>query len=345
MADNIKVDEGTGPNVATDLISIDGAEAHVQRVKQVVGVAGSGADVSAANPLPVDDDASQVLLTAIKALLEGTGVVKVTDNAGSLTVDAPLATPVGVRLSDGSEPIGTTAKRLHVDDGGTTLSVDDGAGSLTVDGTVAVSKVEKLEGELPAGTKSIGTVVLGAGSAAAGKIIVTALEGEPKVKVAELPATPAGSNEIGKVKVTELPALPTGANAIGKLAEGAAVIGKVGLAPQTSGGLLIKRLLAAASTNATSVKAEAGQVFGWYIFNSASSIRYLKLYNKASAPTVGTDTPVITLPIPKEAGANVEFVNGIAFATGISLATTKGVADANSEAVAENDLIVNLFYK
>ena len=208
------------------------------------------------------------------------------------------------------------------------------------------SAVEAVKTALEATLK----VQLQAGTNAAGKIVVTTLEGEPKVKVAELPALPTGTNSIGKVKAIE-EALPTGTNAIGKISEvhaiaaGTNTIGKVGLAPQTSGGLEIKRVLSAASTNAGFAKSSAGQLFGWYIFNTATAIRYVKIYNKASAPTVGSDTPVLTLPIPKESGTNIEFVNGIAFGTGIAYATTKGVADANSEAVAENDLIINLLYK
>lgn len=115
MADNIKISEGSGPKVATDEITIDGASAHVQRVKPVVGAAGSGADVSSSNPMPVDDDASQVLLSAIKALLEGTAVVKVTDNAGSLTVDGSVS--VGSALPAGSNAIGKLAANSGVDIG------------------------------------------------------------------------------------------------------------------------------------------------------------------------------------------------------------------------------------
>ena len=62
--------------------------------------------------------------------------VPVTDNAGSITVDAPVATPVFVRLSDGAAPL--TA--LPVTDNAGLLSVDDGGGSLTVDGTVLVNQ-------------------------------------------------------------------------------------------------------------------------------------------------------------------------------------------------------------
>jgi hypothetical protein len=114
---------------------------------------------------------------------------------------------------------------------------------------------------------------------------------------------------------------------------------------QTSGGHTISRTISAASTNATSVKGSAGQVYGWYLSNTNTSARYLKLYNKATAPTVGTDTPVLTICIPGSGGANVEFTHGIAFGTGIALALTTGAADSDTGAVAANEIIVNLFYK
>lgn len=148
----------------------------------------------------------------------------------------------------------------------------------------------------------------------------------------------AGANNIGDVDVLTLPAIPAGTNDIGN----------VGLAPRTSGGLTISRVISAASTNATSAKASAGQVFGWYLSNINAAVRYLKLYNKASAPTVGTDTPVMTIAIPGNAagaGATVEFTNGIAFATGIAYALTTGVADSDTGAVAANEIVVNLLLK
>lgn len=119
--------------------------------------------------------------------------------------------------------------------------------------------------------------------------------------------------------------------------------------PATSGGLSISRVLSAASTNATSVKASAGQVYSIYAHNTNASPRFLKLYNKASAPTVGTDTPVLTLPIPGNA-SGAGFVldtggMGIAFATGIALAITGAVTDADTTAVALNEVVVNLLYK
>ena len=63
---------------------------------------------------------------------------------------------------------------------------------------------------------------------------------------------------------------------------------------------------------------------------------------------MGSDTPVMTILVPGNtagAGANVEFTNGIAFGTGIALAITTGVADADTGAVAANEIVVNLLYK
>lgn len=104
------------------------------------------------------------------------------------------------------------------------------------------------------------------------------------------------------------------------------------------------RLLSAATTNANVVKGSAGGLYGWYIYNANAAVRYLKLYDKASAPVVGTDTPDMTIPIPPGAAANVAFPFGISFANGIGLAITTGVADSDVAAVAANEIVVNLIY-
>lgn len=103
------------------------------------------------------------------------------------------------------------------------------------------------------------------------------------------------------------------------------------------------RLISAASTNATSLKASAGTLHQLYAVNLNAAVRYLKFYNKASAPTVGTDTPVATFPIPASAtgaGFQINFDPGFDFSTGIAYATTTGVADSDTAAVAANEIIV-----
>lgn len=124
--------------------------------------------------------------------------------------------------------------------------------------------------------------------------------------------------------------------------------GQAGVATSLSavnaGGCTPAKLISAATTNATSVKPSAGQLYWVYVTNTNAAIRWLKFYNKASAPTVGTDVPVLVLGIPGNtagAGGTVSITIGIQFTTGIAFATTTGVADADSAAVAANELVIN----
>ena len=115
----------------------------------------------------------------------------------------------------------------------------------------------------------------------------------------------------------------------------------------TSGGCSVSRKLSENNTTGISAKASAGQVYGWYITNTNAAARYVKIYNKATAPAVGTDTPIMTLVIPGNAtgaGTNVAFNPGIAFATGIGYGITTGIADNDTGAPAANEVVVNLFY-
>ncbi|MCW0193402.1 MAG: hypothetical protein OJJ55_19145 [Rhodococcus sp.] len=162
-------------------------------------------------------------------------------------------------------------------------------------------------------TVTSGTITLGAGSAAVGKLAANS------------------GVDIGDVDVTSIAA---GANAIGN----------VGVIPRTSGGYTIFRSIDLDETE-EEIKASAGQVFGWYIFNAAASTRYVKFYNATAASvTVGTTTPVLTIPIPAGAAANVFSETGIAFGTAISAAATTGVADSDVGAPAANDVVINVFY-
>jgi hypothetical protein len=103
------------------------------------------------------------------------------------------------------------------------------------------------------------------------------------------------------------------------------------------------KLQSAATTNATSVKASAGEIGYIVAFNTSTATKFLKLYNKASAPTVGTDTPVQVLPIPPNGNGFVLAPSGgITFSTGIALAITGAVADGDTTAVAANDVVLSL---
>lgn len=101
----------------------------------------------------------------------------------------------------------------------------------------------------------------------------------------------------------------------------------------------------AATTNARTIKASAGTLYSIKANNTNAAARYLKLYNTATAPTVGTTVPVLTIPIPATGFADVEFgAMGHRFGTGISMALTTGMADSDTAAVAANEIKVVTSY-
>jgi len=117
------------------------------------------------------------------------------------------------------------------------------------------------------------------------------------------------------------------------------------LTPTTTSGCSIFRSIDLDESE-EEVKATAGNVYGYYIFNAAASIHYLKFYNATAAnTTVGTTTPVMTFPIPAGAAAHVGFPYPVSFSTAISAAVTTGLADNDTGAPAANACIVNIFYK
>lgn len=119
---------------------------------------------------------------------------------------------------------------------------------------------------------------------------------------------------------------------------------------QTKANVTARLLSAAASTNATSVKASAGNLFTAYGVNTNAAARYLKFYNKASAPTVGTDVPVLTLYMPPSTVNGGQFTFqfgefGQYFSTGLAYAMTTAAADADTGALTAGDVIAfNITY-
>lgn len=93
------------------------------------------------------------------------------------------------------------------------------------------------------------------------------------------------------------------------------------------------------------IKAAPGVIVGWFLSNSGAAAAYVKLYDKATAPTEA-DTPALTIYLPAGAAANVGPGDGAIgpFAAGISARATTGAADNNTGAPAANEVIVNIFY-
>lgn len=99
--------------------------------------------------------------------------------------------------------------------------------------------------------------------------------------------------------------------------------------PHTSGGLLT--FMASGSDGSTAltstaqaVKASAGQVYGYYLYNPNATAQFVHFYNTAAGSvTVGTTNPQFTLTVPATSAANLMGANGIAFTNaGFSIAAT-----------------------
>lgn len=182
----------------------------------------------------------------------------------------------------------------------------------------------------------------------------------PKITVSA--SLPAGDNNIGNVDVLTLPTFPTGTNLMGKVGIDQTTDGTtnrtVSKISQTSGENVVVlnclattnggtnyKLNSAATTNATSLKASAGRIHSLVLTNTSAAIKYFKLYNKATAPTVGTDVPVMVIGVPTLSTV-VPVVSdiGMFFSTGIAFATTGLSTDADTTAVAVNDLLINAIY-
>jgi hypothetical protein len=236
------------------------------------------------------------------------------------------------------------------------LSVDDNGGSLTVDGTVTAN--------LAAGTNNIGDVDVltvpadpfGANADAAATAGSTgSIQAKLRLMTSQLDAIQTAVQTLdnaisgSEMQVDVVGALPAGNNNVGdvdvaSIAAGTNTIGNVGVIPRTSGGLTIFRSLDIDETE-EEIKASAGQVFGWYFYNDGAAEVYVKFYNATAANvTVGTTTPVLTIPVPAGAAANVFSSIGVAFGTAITVAATTAVADNDTTAPAANQVVGNVFY-
>ena len=104
-------------------------------------------------------------------------------------------------------------------------------------------------------------------------------------------------------------------------------IGNVGI--ESTGTPAYQKFISATTTNATAVSNAPAKMTILHLVNTGDGVRFFKLYNKASAPIVGTDVPLITVGISAVSSSNFTLpaLVGIDFSIGISFAITLGAAD------------------
>ena len=99
-----------------------------------------------------------------------------------------------------------------------------------------------------------------------------------------------------------------------------------------------------ASTNINQITTVPTGLDGLVAWSSVTC--YLKLFDKASAPVLGTDTPKMTLQIPANVPQRIDFgIETCAFKNGLAFAVTLNAPDADATVLAGADTSgVDFFY-
>jgi hypothetical protein len=320
---------GTAGAAATDVVTIQGiASGTVVPVSGTVTASGPLTDAQLrASAVPVDSE-----LPAAAALADGAA------NPTTPTVGA------GGLLWNGTtwdRAKGDTTNGAYVNVKAM-VALPTGAnviGALSANQSVNGAQVAGTATSVNSGTKDAGTqrVIL-----ASDQTVVPVSDNSGSLTVDAPVGTPAFVRlSDGAAAITTLPVSQASLPA---LAAGSALVGRVNLDPQTANGLSTFHLVSAGSTNATNLKASAGQVYGWFIYNSNAAARKVVFHNTAGTPTAGASV-FFALMIPATSAANSPMDMGLAFSTGIAITTVTDLTDAGATAVAANDLIINIFYK
>lgn len=110
------------------------------------------------------------------------------------------------------------------------------------------------------------------------------------------------------------------------------------IAFQTAKGTPVKAV-STASNNLTSVTSTGTNLFEISVTNKSAAVVYVKLYDKASAPVVASDVPVLTIPVAITSATalpvTLSFGSiGKRFSLGLAYAITGAVTDTDATNVA-----------
>lgn len=126
-------------------------------------------------------------------------------------------------------------------------------------------------------------------------------------------------------------ALAAGTNLLGSVAQSAsATVGT---------GTTNAKIASGAAVISTVIKASAGKLHSYRFHNNTASAKFAKFYNRTTAAAPATDVPIFTVIIPANGIASYLNPIGKAFATGITLYVSGGIAETDTTALAANDIV------
>lgn len=103
--------------------------------------------------------------------------------------------------------------------------------------------------------------------------------------------------------------------------------------------------VAAASANLTSVTHAPTTLTGLIVMNTSANPRFVRLYNKATAPVPASDVPVLRFPLPAGDGLVLPLAISLWFSAGLAFDITGAAADSDTTVVVAGDVTINLFYE
>lgn len=105
--------------------------------------------------------------------------------------------------------------------------------------------------------------------------------------------------------------------------------------------------VATATTNATSVRAVPAVLKAYDIVNTSAAAKFVRFYNKASAPVPASDAALIEwrIPLPAGARASMSFSSGgVWFPAGLGFDITGAAGDTDATATAAGDVTLNIIF-
>lgn len=100
--------------------------------------------------------------------------------------------------------------------------------------------------------------------------------------------------------------------------------------------------IADTQVTATSVKGTAGRLLSLSIENNAAAVRFVKIYDKATAATQA-DTPVLTYKLIASSSRDIPLPShGLSFLAGIQVRGTVLLADNDTTAPTAGDIYCNI---
>lgn len=96
---------------------------------------------------------------------------------------------------------------------------------------------------------------------------------------------------------------------------------------------------------ATAVKATGGTIYAIIANNTTAAARYVRLFQKATAPTLGTDVPSVVVTVPAGSSKEISYApSGLLFGSGIGVAVTTDAAQLGSTAATAGDVQLAISY-